>query len=117
MPWTFLGFFLMVVTGVLLFYAIPVRSYQNIFFRVKVLMLIAAGINAWVFHATIYTRVEEWKNAVVTPPRARLAGALSLLLWAGIIVNGRMIAYNWFDCDMAKPSTITWLAGCAPRGN
>ena len=31
--------------------------------------------------------------------RPGLAGAISLVLWIGIIVSGRMIAYNWFDCD------------------
>src|SRR5437868_14746539 len=34
-PWMTGGFIVMVITGVMLFYAIPVRSYQNIFFRVK----------------------------------------------------------------------------------
>ena len=33
------------------------------------------------------------------PRRRRVAGALSLALWVGVIVSGRMIAYNWFDCD------------------
>ena len=33
LPWTIAGFVVMVISGVLLFYAIPVRSYQNIFFR------------------------------------------------------------------------------------
>src|SRR5580765_4391874 len=37
LPWTTFGFVLMVISGILLFYAIPVRSYQNIFFRVKLL--------------------------------------------------------------------------------
>src|SRR5438034_1684162 len=32
LPWTTFGFVVMVISGVLLFYAIPVRSYQNIFF-------------------------------------------------------------------------------------
>ena len=40
LPWTIAGFILMIVTGGLLFYAILVRTYQSIFFRVKVLMLI-----------------------------------------------------------------------------
>ena len=35
LPWMLAGFVVMVVSGVLLFYAIPVRSYQNIFFRIK----------------------------------------------------------------------------------
>ena len=34
LPWTFAGFAVMVVTGVALFYAIPVRSYQSLFFRI-----------------------------------------------------------------------------------
>src|SRR5262245_36203884 len=43
LPWTAAGFVLMVISGALLFYAIPVRTYLNIFFRVKVLMLLSAG--------------------------------------------------------------------------
>src|SRR5689334_8280585 len=35
MPWLVFGFAVMVVTGLLLFYAIPVRSFQNVFFRAK----------------------------------------------------------------------------------
>ncbi len=95
--WTRAGFALMVVSGSLLFYAIPVRTYQNVFFRAKVVMLILAGLNAWVFHSTVYRRVEKWDLDLTPPKRARMAGALSLLLWAGIVAAGRMIAYNWFD--------------------
>jgi hypothetical protein len=97
LPWTAAGFALMVLTGALLFYAIPVRTYLNVFFRVKVVMLILASLNAWVFHATVYRRVAEWDLDPVTPKSARLAAGLSLVLWAGIVVAGRMIAYNWFD--------------------
>ena len=96
-PWTAAGFVLMVITGVLLFYANPVRTYLNIFFRIKVGMLILAGLNAWVFHSTVYRKVAEWDQDPVAPKRARLAAGLSLALWAGIVVAGRMIAYNWFD--------------------
>src|SRR5262249_1511585 len=59
-PWMLLGFVVMVVTGALLFYAIPVRSYQNIFFRTKVLLLLLAGLNAFVFHSNVDRRVAEW---------------------------------------------------------
>jgi hypothetical protein len=96
-PWIIFGFVLMVTSGSLLFYAIPVRTFRNIFFRIKVAMLILAGINVWVFHATIYRHVGAWDLDPVPPKRARMAGGLSLALWAGIVVAGRMIAYNWFD--------------------
>ena len=111
-PWMAVGFGVMVITGSLLFYAIPVRSYQNIFFRIKMITLVLAGLNAWVFQATVHRRVATWDLAV--PPRAaKLAGALSLVLWTIIIVSGRMIAYNWFDCDkQPQPTSINWAAGC-----
>ena len=41
LPWTRASFALMTVTGLLLFYATPVRNYQNLFFRVKVVLLVA----------------------------------------------------------------------------
>jgi hypothetical protein len=97
LPWTAAGFVLMVISGALLFYAIPVRTYQNIFFRIKVVMLILSGLNVWVFHSGVYARMAEWDLDPVPPRRARVAAGLSLALWAGIVIAGRMIAYNWFD--------------------
>jgi hypothetical protein len=114
LPWTIAGFAVMIASGLLLFFAIPVRTYQNIFFRAKLVMLVLAGINAWVFHATIWRRVASWDLDPVTPPAARFAGAASLILWAGIVFAGRMIAYNWFDCGKQPPPAIYRLAGCTP---
>jgi hypothetical protein len=97
LPWTTVGFALMVTSGALLFYAIPVRTFHSIFFRVKVAMLLVSGLNVLVFHSTIYRTVAAWDLDAVPPVRARVAGGLSLTLWAGIVVAGRMIAYSWFD--------------------
>jgi hypothetical protein len=105
----------MLVTGVLLFYAIPVRSYQNIFFRLKLFALVLAGANAWIFHNGIHKRVADWNLDTVPPRRARVAGAASLALWAAIIVCGRMIAYNWFDCDLTHRPFVRWAEGCVEK--
>jgi len=113
LPWTIAGFVVMIISGALLFYAIPVRTYQSIFFRFKLLLLVLAGLNAAVFHTTIWRRVAEWDLDALTPRRARIAGALSLVLWTCIIFSGRMIAYNWFDCDrQPQPAIVNWAAGC-----
>jgi hypothetical protein len=98
MPWSQAGFFVMVVTGVLLFYAAPVNRYENIFFRVKMAALLMAVINIWLFRRSVYRRVGEWDVDPVPPRRVRMAGALSLLLLAIIITAGRMMAYQdyWF---------------------
>lgn len=113
LPWTRMGFAVMMATGLLLFYASPVRYYHNIFFRLKVLLLIVAGLNAFVFHRGIHRRVAEWDLDPMLPREARVAGAVSLVAWALIVVSGRMIAYNWFDCDLQPQSDlINWAAGC-----
>ena len=113
LPWTTAGFIIMVITGVLLFYAIPVRTYQSIFFRAKVLMLLLAGINVFIFHRRVQPTIGQWDVDAAPPRGARIAAAASLVLWAGIIVAGRMIAYNWFDCDIQPQSAfVNWAAGC-----
>jgi hypothetical protein len=113
-PFMFVGFILMSITGVLLFYAIPIRSYQSVWFRMKVIFLIAAAVNVWFFHNHVYRSIADWDTR--TPPyAAKRAAVISLLLWAGIIVSGRMIAYNWFDCDLQQSPFINFVAGCKAK--
>ena len=113
LPWTRAGFGVMVMTGSLLFYANPVRYYQNVFFRAKVVLLVLAGLNIWLFHSRIHRRVAEWDGDTTPPRAARVAAVVSLLAWASIVVAGRLIAYNWFDCDLQPQSDlVNWFAGC-----
>lgn len=113
LPWTIAGFIIMVVTGSLLFFAIPLRSFQNLFFRFKMILLISAALNIWLFHRGIYPNVTAWDAAPVPPRRVRMAGAISLALWTCIVISGRMIAYNWFDCDrQPQPAIINFLTSC-----
>jgi hypothetical protein len=113
LPWTRAAFALMATTGALLFFATPVRTYQNLFFRIKVVLLVAAALNVWLFHSRIHRAVAEW-DLDPTPPRAaRVAAVVSLAAWAGVVVAGRMMAYNWFDCDIQPQSAlVNWAAGC-----
>ena len=115
LPWTAAGFAVVILSGLLLAYADPVRYYPNIFLRIKILVLIAAGVNAWVFHRSVYRDVAEWDLNAVTPRRARVAGMLSLSFLVVIILAGRMMAYydEWFDCDRQPHSAIVdVVAGC-----
>jgi hypothetical protein len=94
MPWTWAGFVLMLASGLLLFYSDPVKFYGNVYFRLKLATLIAAGLNGWIFHVTVYRGVSTWDRAPITPRRARLAGVLSLVLWSAVVILGRLIAYE-----------------------
>ena len=97
-PWSVGGLCVMFASGSLLFYSAPIDRYGNLFFRVKLVLLVTAGLNVLVFHKFVYARVGEWERARVPPHGARIAGGLGLLLWIGIIVLGRMMAYEdyWF---------------------
>jgi len=114
LPWTKAGFAIMVMSGVVLFYAIPLRTYHNVFFRAKVLLLILAGLNAFAFHNGIYRNIGKWDTDGLPPRAARHAGMASLLLWVAIVFSGRMIAYNWFDCAKPQSTAVAALAGCTP---
>ena len=113
LPWVRAGFAIMVFTGVLLFYAIPVRTYQSVWFRAKMIMLVLAAFNIWYFHYRVYPKRAEWDADPRPPWVVRRAGLASLILWSGIIIAGRFIAYNWFDCDIQpQPALVNWFAGC-----
>ena len=98
LPWTLAGFLVMITSGSLLFYAAPLLRYQNLFFRAKMATLVLAGLNALVFHKTVYRSVAGWDLDPVPPRAARLVGGLALVFWASLIVLGRMIPYQvyWF---------------------
>ena len=117
MPWATAGFLVMIVSGALLFYAAPVLRYQNLFFRIKMVVLVLAVVNAWVFYRSVYRGVADWDLDPIPPRRARVAGGLSLVLLAIVITTGRMIPYQlyWFDCDSRPPHPIlNMLSGCTP---
>jgi len=95
-PWQMFGMTLSTASGLLLVYADPLRFYDNIYFWIKVVMMVLAGVNALAFHLLTYRTVDAWDGRTMTPFGAKLAGAMSLVLWAGVVVSGRLIAYNWF---------------------
>jgi uncharacterized membrane protein len=107
-----LGFAAMIITGLLLFYASPLRTTQSIWFRIKVVLLIAAGINAMLFRRRMHGAVHSWDADRVPPQNIRATAGLSLALWVGVIITGRCIAYNWFDCGQPQSAFINWAAGC-----
>jgi hypothetical protein len=94
LPLTWLGFAVMFVSGSFLFWSEAVKCYSNIFFRIKLVLLVLAGLNALAFHLTIYRDVNTWGQRPVPPARARLAGLLSITFWIAIIAAGRAIGYD-----------------------
>jgi hypothetical protein len=93
-PWLMGGFLVMIVTGVALFCGDPVAFYYSIFFKIKMLMILLAGLNVWLFKATVGRKMAEWDMDSQAPNRAKAAAILSLVLWVAIVAAGRAIAYS-----------------------
>ena len=92
--WTWAGFALAVLTGVLLFMPNARTYVANTAFGLKMLGLIGAGINMAVFEFTTLRRVASWDSKAQTPMGARIAGATSILIWTWVIVCGRWIGFT-----------------------
>lgn len=96
LPWSAASFLLIVPSGVALFLADPKAFIASPVFVVKMGLILCALVNAGVFHAVTLRTVDVWDSQEMRnlrpPPSARLAGALSLLLWAAVIACGRMLA-------------------------
>ena len=80
-PWVTAGLVVMTVSGVLTFLNAPVEYYSDPVFRFKIIMLLLVGVNAWLYRAGV------WRKVAVTR-------TVSLVLWAGIIVAGRLMSYH-----------------------
>jgi hypothetical protein len=90
--WAWIGASIMVITGGLMFVSEATKCYTSEPFRIKMAMMVLAGINALVFHTFSYRSVGKWEVGG-TPFSAKLAGTFSLLLWFAIVGAGRWVAF------------------------
>jgi hypothetical protein len=92
-PLTLTGAAMAFSSGLLLFWAEAAKSYGNPIFRIKLILLLLVGINPLIYYRTIHRKIEAWDSSVHPPFPAKIAGGVSLTLWAAIITAGRVIAY------------------------
>ncbi len=85
LPLALLGFAGAAMSGLLLFAADADDLLLHPAFRLKMLLLTLAGLNAAAFHA----RSGLDRQDLIT----RLQLVLSLMIWVGVIMCGRAIAY------------------------
>ena len=99
-PWQMAGMVISTITGLTLVYGDPIRFATNIFFLVKMVIMLLAAVNALAFHYSTYLSIDKWEGRPALPFGAKWAGVLSVVLWVSVILSGRLIAYNWFDVDV-----------------
>ena len=92
LPWSAASFLLIVPSGLLMFLARAEELIGSPLFALKMMLILAAGINAAVFHAAVFRGASAWDVDVPPPWQARAAAALSLAIWISVIVCGRLLA-------------------------
>jgi hypothetical protein len=90
--WKRAGFALVASSGLLLAWAEPLKLYRSPSFWVKMALLLSVGVHALAFRSGVYENAKALDAGLT--PRAKVAAVLSLILWAGLIVTGRLIAFD-----------------------
>ena len=93
LPWTWASFAVAACSGALLFSSNATHYWGTVPFRAKMLLLVLAGLNMMVFHATTLRSVNVWGLGARTPLAAKISGGVSLGLWIGVVTLGRWIGF------------------------
>jgi hypothetical protein len=93
LPLTWSAFAVAAAMGALMFISQPVGYFHNVAFRLKILLLVLAGVNMLVFQLITGRGVAAWDGAAV-PVAGRIAGMLSLALWITIVFFGRQVGFT-----------------------
>lgn len=93
LPWAVAGFTINLATGFLFLMGDPVRYAANIGFRLKMLLVLVAGVNTLWFWLAVTPSVKNWEAHADTPAVAKLIAWISLGTWFGVLLLGRLIPY------------------------
>ncbi|MEQ1572856.1 MAG: hypothetical protein ABL993_01285 [Vicinamibacterales bacterium] len=93
-PWQMFGFGLVCISGGLLFWSDPLRYQGKLYFWIKMGLMGLSGLNAMAIHFITHGSEAAWDSKA-----ARVAGTVSLVLWAGVLVTGRLVAYEWLTYE------------------
>ena len=87
------GLLIVATCGILMLGSKAEEYYYNIYFRIKLVLLLCVFLHGIIFRSSVYANAAALDRAPKIPGRAKLAALLSLLLWAGIGCAGRAIGY------------------------
>ncbi|HTE15635.1 MAG TPA: DUF6644 family protein [Burkholderiales bacterium] len=92
---TWIAFAVATITGMLMFCAKATIYGANIYFLLKMGFLLLGGCNMLYFHKITNRGAEHWDaSSRATPQAAKVAGALSLLLWISVVAFGRWTGFT-----------------------
>jgi hypothetical protein len=93
LPWAAIGFGMNLASGFLFFMGDPGRYSINIGFRIKMVLVLIAGLNVLIFALKINPVIANWDPHGDTSIFAKTIAWVSLATWTGVLLLGRLIPY------------------------
>jgi hypothetical protein len=81
------------LTGFCFVSATPDQYLFNLAFRWKVFFFVVAGFNVLFFYSRVFGRLKTHDPDASPPVGARVAGAVSLCAWIGVMSAGRLLTF------------------------
>jgi uncharacterized membrane protein YgdD (TMEM256/DUF423 family) len=105
-PWLTGSLWLLLATGILMVIGEPVRELVTLSFWLKMGLVAIGAATAAVFQKTLRRREAHWEETLAHRPSIKALAILTFLIWASIIVLGRLIAYDHVWGHWSPASTL-----------
>ena len=93
-PWLTGALWLMLATGILMVIGEPVRELITFSFWLKMFLVAVGTLVAVAFQKSLRKNEQRWEETLVHRGATKWLAVLTFLIWASIIVLGRLIAYD-----------------------
>ena len=91
LPFALIGFLINLGTGIVFFTADPFMYWPNPAFRLKMFLILTAGLNALIFMVMGHRRALALGDDDRTGAFAKVTSGLSLCLWLSVLLLGRLL--------------------------
>jgi hypothetical protein len=94
-PWLWGALGVLLVTGVVMVVGEPVRELLSLSFWLKMSLILVGSALAAGFQLTLGRTEREWDESSVSSWKTRVLATVTFLVWCGVVVLGRLIAYDY----------------------
>jgi hypothetical protein len=112
-PWGLGGYAINLVSGACFLMAEPDQYIYNPSFHFKILFMMVAGLNVLAFYSVVFWKVRILPPGVSTPLSAKLIGVVSLSMWIGVIIAGRLLTF--YRPGVCMTATHSFPFYCVPQ--
>ena len=104
-PWLTAALIVLLATGIVMIIGEPARELLTLSFWLKMILIVIGTAVASAFQRSVRRHQQQW-DATAAAAGVRVLAVVTLLLWLGIVVLGRLIAY-----DTVWGSWSAWIRG------